>query len=304
MGHNAGDKHLPSLWPQLGDADLGALLRGYFEGNGGLETGAVTATTLSPALSADLTEALLRFGIWARRRKVCKRKPNGEIGTYWKITVAGADNLRAFSENIGFVSRAKKMALADAFKTANTNVDLVFGVGPRLLAEREKRGWLQRDVSQSAGCCRSMISAIETGIRAPSRALFQKICAALQIEDANFTGLAGVHWSPIERANATAPDYPFVYDFSVADYETFLTGRGGIFVHNTFTASYIIQELQRPALIIAHNKTLAAQLCQEIREFFPNNAVEYFVSYYDYYQPEAYVPAFGYIHRKGKFAQR
>ena len=58
----------------------------------------------------------------------------------------------------------------------------------------------------------------------------------------------------------------------------------------TFTASYVIQELQRPALIIAHNKTLAAQLCQEIREFFPHNAVEYFVSYYDYYQPEAYVP--------------
>ena len=58
----------------------------------------------------------------------------------------------------------------------------------------------------------------------------------------------------------------------------------------TYSASCVIQELQRPALIIAHNKTLAAQLCQEIREFFPHNAVEYFVSYYDYYQPEAYVP--------------
>ena len=51
----------------------------------------------------------------------------------------------------------------------------------------------------------------------------------------------------------------------------------------------IIQELQRPTLIIAHNKTLAAQLCQEFREFFPDNAVHYFVSYYDYYQPEAYI---------------
>ena len=58
----------------------------------------------------------------------------------------------------------------------------------------------------------------------------------------------------------------------------------------TFTAAQVIQELQRPALLIAHNKTLAAQLCQELREFFPDNAVEYFVSYYDYYQPEAYVP--------------
>lgn len=51
----------------------------------------------------------------------------------------------------------------------------------------------------------------------------------------------------------------------------------------------IIQKVQRPTLIIAHNKTLAAQLCQEFREFFPDNAVHYFVSYYDYYQPEAYI---------------
>ena len=59
----------------------------------------------------------------------------------------------------------------------------------------------------------------------------------------------------------------------------------------TFTMAATIEELQRPALVIAHNKTLAAQLCNEFREFFPDAAVEYFVSYYDYYQPEAYVPA-------------
>jgi excinuclease ABC subunit B len=58
----------------------------------------------------------------------------------------------------------------------------------------------------------------------------------------------------------------------------------------TATMAWLIEELQRPALVIAHNKTLAAQLCNEFREFFPANAVEYFVSYYDYYQPEAYVP--------------
>jgi len=59
----------------------------------------------------------------------------------------------------------------------------------------------------------------------------------------------------------------------------------------TMTMAATIERLQRPALVLAHNKTLAAQLCNEFREFFPNNAVEYFVSYYDYYQPEAYVPA-------------
>lgn len=63
-----------------------------------------------------------------------------------------------------------------------------------------------------------------------------------------------------------------------------VTGSG-----KTFTVANIIQKLQKPTLILAHNKTLAAQLCSEFREFFPNNPVEYFVSYYDYYQPEAYV---------------
>ena len=74
---------------------------------------------------------------------------------------------------------------------------------------------------------------------------------------------------------------------SGAQYQSLLgaTGTG-----KTATMAWIIEELQRPALIIAHNKTLAAQLCNEFREFFPDNAVEYFVSYYDYYQPEAYVP--------------
>ena len=58
----------------------------------------------------------------------------------------------------------------------------------------------------------------------------------------------------------------------------------------TFTVANVIQEIKKPTLVIAHNKTLAAQLCNEFREFFPENAVEYFVSYYDYYQPEAYIP--------------
>ncbi|NMA90825.1 MAG: DEAD/DEAH box helicase family protein, partial [Amphibacillus sp.] len=59
----------------------------------------------------------------------------------------------------------------------------------------------------------------------------------------------------------------------------------------TFTVSNVINEINKPTLVIAHNKTLAGQLYSEFKEFFPNNAVEYFVSYYDYYQPEAYVPS-------------
>ena len=64
-----------------------------------------------------------------------------------------------------------------------------------------------------------------------------------------------------------------------------VTGSG-----KTFTMANVIEKLNRPTLVLAHNKTLAAQLCSEFKEFFPENAVEYFVSYYDYYQPEAYIP--------------
>ena len=73
-------------------------------------------------------------------------------------------------------------------------------------------------------------------------------------------------------------------------YQTLLgvTGSG-----KTFTVANVIEEVQRPTLVLAHNKTLAAQLYSEFKQFFPNNAVEYFVSYYDYYQPEAFMPVSG-----------
>ena len=64
-----------------------------------------------------------------------------------------------------------------------------------------------------------------------------------------------------------------------------VTGSG-----KTYTMAKVIERVQKPTLVLAHNKTLAAQLCSEFKEFFPDNAVEYFVSYYDYYQPEAYIP--------------
>jgi excinuclease ABC subunit B len=77
---------------------------------------------------------------------------------------------------------------------------------------------------------------------------------------------------------------------SISAGERYQTLLGATGTGKTATMAWIIEQVGRPALVIAHNKTLAAQLCNEFREFFPNNAVEYFVSYYDYYQPEAYVP--------------
>src|SRR5690606_23823034 len=78
--------------------------------------------------------------------------------------------------------------------------------------------------------------------------------------------------------------------FDGEKYQTLLgvTGSG-----KTFTVANVIERVQRPTLVLAHNKTLAAQLYAEFKQFFPNNAVEYFVSYYDYYQPEAYIPVTG-----------
>ena len=101
------------------------------------------------------------------------------------------------------------------------------------------------------------------------------------------------------------PDFQLVSDFAPAGdqphaidalFEGITNGRreqvlmGVTGSGKTFTMANVIARLNRPALILSHNKTLAAQLYSEFREFFPHNAVSYFVSYYDYYQPEAYIP--------------
>ena len=75
--------------------------------------------------------------------------------------------------------------------------------------------------------------------------------------------------------------------------DSFVTLQGVTGSGKTFTMANAVEQLQRPTLVLAHNKTLAAQLYSEFKQFFTNNAVEYFVSYYDYYQPEAYIPTSG-----------
>jgi excinuclease ABC subunit B len=98
----------------------------------------------------------------------------------------------------------------------------------------------------------------------------------------------------LNPAYSATADQPKAIDQLVEGLDSeqrFQTLLGATGTGKTFTMAGIIEREQRPALVIAHNKTLAAQLCNEFREFFPDNAVEYFVSYYDYYQPEAYVPA-------------
>jgi excinuclease ABC subunit B len=101
---------------------------------------------------------------------------------------------------------------------------------------------------------------------------------------------------PFKLASGWTPkaDQPKAIDQIVASVESgapFTTLLGATGTGKTMTMASTIERLQRPALVMAHNKTLAAQLCNEFRTFFPQNSVEYFVSYYDYYQPEAYVPS-------------
>jgi excinuclease ABC B subunit len=296
IGGRAESKHLPACWPALSNTVLARLLRGYFEGDGGVDRGAVTAMTASRALAADVSEALLRFGIWARMRTVVKRKPSGGVGQYYQVTLSGAENLARFAEHVGFVSPRKQGKLQAACHKpantpANTNVDLVYGVGRRLKLERERMGLSQTALAVRSGLSRTAVSAIEGGKRSPSRGVFRRLCEALEGDDKSFTGLAGVHWSPLVAVQPAPTRSRFVYDFSVEGYETFLTGRGGVFVHNTYTMAKVIEAAQRPALVMAPNKILTAQLAAEFKDFFPEAAVEFFVSYYDYYQPEAYVPA-------------
>jgi excinuclease ABC subunit B len=97
--------------------------------------------------------------------------------------------------------------------------------------------------------------------------------------------------NPAYRPVANQPKARDELAGGVLDGDRFQTLLGVTGSGKTATMAFTIEQTQRPALVIAHNKTLAAQLCNEFREFFPDNAVEYFVSYYDYYQPEAYVPA-------------
>ncbi len=98
----------------------------------------------------------------------------------------------------------------------------------------------------------------------------------------------------LDTAFTPTADQPRAIDeiaAAVTERERFTTLLGATGTGKTMTMAATIERLQRPALVMAHNKTLAAQLCNEFRTFFPDNAVEYFVSYYDYYQPEAYVPS-------------
>jgi excinuclease ABC B subunit len=310
-GQRAGEKHLPSFWPNLSNEALGRLLAGYFEGDGWVERhgASVCATTKSEGPASELAYALLRFGIVARigvTRKRASGTPH-RGGTYYQVSVRGAQDLRAFATHVGFLSARKARQLSAIIATVQGgNADLLPPVAGRLLREaRLSIGAFEREVAALAGMTRTGLDFIEIGRRGLRRETGIRLVRALR-DLADHRGLRHAadyfeamdaldrllecRWVRVASVTEVPASSESVYDLSVDGTETFLAGFGGLIVHNTYTAAKVIEAVQKPTLVMAHNKTLAAQLYQEFREFFPNNAVEYFVSYYDYFQPEAYLP--------------
>ncbi len=307
-GDTARDKRLPEFWTQLADKDLGHLLSAYFDGDGTVgKASDVMAATASQQLASELMYALLRFGIWARLSRRWKRATNTDHAGdwYYYITISGQTNLRRFQQHVGFTIGYKTEALQRQLKDGeNSNTDIVPIDGSELRWLREELGLFAREVAEGCDLSRSAIQAIESGKRKPQRTNLRRMLKGLRIEAQkreqiaaqwwnmwhHLNDLCQLHWTPVESVEQIEYTHPYVYDFCVPGVENFLAGLGGFFVHNTFSIAKIIEQTQKPALILAHNKTLAAQLYAEFREFFPRNAVEYYVSYYDYYQPESYVP--------------
>ena len=314
-GRRSREKRLPSLWAELSNEDLGTLLRAYFDGDGTVERArAVTATTASEELASDLAYACLRFGIWARIRSTTKRATNSDHSgdTYYTVTISGQTDLRRFARHIGFSIDAKRERLdAQIGGRENSNVDVVPLDGSILRRLRRAVGLSAGALGERCDQSRSAIQFYETGKRNPTRSVLREALDALQSIAAEsqldpeweadwqrLRKLCRVRWTPVASVDAVEYDHPYVYDLSVPGPETFLAGTGGMFVHNTFTVANVIEEVNKPTLVMSHNKTLAAQLYGELKQFFPNNAVEYFISYYDYYQPESYiVPSDTYIEK-------
>jgi excinuclease ABC B subunit len=304
VGAKSRDKHLPAFWPALSGRQLSVLLRAYAEGDGGVERATVSMTTASGRLASELGYAFLGFGLWARLHRRHKRATNSNSGGGWyhTITLTGQANLSGYASEIGFLSERKKRALdAQIGLDENSNVDVVPIAGANLTKLRALTALSKGRLAAHAGVSRGAVILTERGARRPCRSTLRRLLGGIeeigQRSEASDALLSSMwpllrpRWTPVRSVEPVEYGHPHVYDLSVAGNETFLAGHGGVFVHNTYAIANVIAEWGRPTLVISHNKTLAAQLYGEFRQFFPDNAVGYFISYYDYYQPEAYVPA-------------
>jgi excinuclease ABC subunit B len=304
VGSRSRDKHLPPFWLSLSRRQLSVLLRAYSEGDGGVDGQMVSMTTASARLASELGYALLGFGLWARLHRRFKRATNGKSSGDWyhSLTLTGQTNLAEFAVAIGFMTERKNRALEALLgRDENSNVDVFPVGGEDFNTLRTLSGLTKGRLAAHAHLSRAAITLMERDERRPTRVALGRLLDGIaeigqhsQEVDRLLNStrpLLDARWTPVRSVEPVDYHHAHVYDLSVAENETFLAGHGGVFVHNTYTVANVIAEWKRPTLVISHNKTLAAQLYGEFRQFFPENAVGYFISYYDYFQPEAYVPS-------------
>jgi excinuclease ABC subunit B len=294
-------RHLPESWPNLPNPALVHLLRGFFDAAGSFAAAnEIVADVASPRLASDLGYALLRFGIWARVIPL----GNPRAPARYRLTVAGQADLRRFNHDIRFGDPEKQEQLAEKLlEPDRLEFDVLPIAGPELRRLRQGVRLSAAALAATSKLPLESVQAFECGALAPDRVSVLRLLVALACQAQATEHFATAWWQAWDELHALSRlrwtlitavepvDYRerFVYDLSVPGAENFLAGSGGFFVHNTFTIANVVAQVQKPTLVMAHNKTLAAQLYAEFKEFFPKNAVEYFVSYYDYYQPEAYV---------------
>jgi len=289
FGKNAHQKKIPSWIYNVSDDMLAYFLRTYFDGDGWCETSSVHCLSASEQLIYQIKELLLRFEIISR---IVRKKKVGKY--YYQLNITGKNNILNFKQTIGFSIKYKNKKLKKCIKdTDNTNVNIFPNCNKIFKEIRLKFGLFQSDLARILHCERSYISMVESGIRNLSYKLMIKFLNWLVEKDDSYAyllNLLNFNYRKIVSIKKIKNEKIYVYDISVKDNENFVSGLGGIFVHNTFTMANVIAKFNRPTLILAHNKTLAAQLYNEFKDFFPDNRVEFFVSYYDYYQPESYLP--------------
>ncbi|MFX1282424.1 MAG: excinuclease ABC subunit UvrB [Promethearchaeota archaeon] len=294
LGKTAKEKRITNFFYNLSNENLTVFLRAVFDGDGGVEKNRVVYTSASEKLIYDIKNLLLRFDIVSRIRKkksLYKGANNNPIEKeYYSLTISGRENLIKFKNTIYFsLEHKKKKLIKNITEKSNTNVDVFPKCSNYIIKLRKGLKFTQKQLANQIGCARSHITLIEQNKRNPSKDLFKKIIK-LDPKKELFQNILNFNFRRINKIERVKTANGYVYDISVKDNENFFAGNGNIFVHNTFTIANVIEQVRKPTLVISHNKTLAAQLYQEFSEYFPHNAVEYFVSYYDYYQPEAYLP--------------
>ena len=291
FGTHAHNKRMADWVFNLSDLHLGILLRSAYDGDGWVEkNGAVCYLSKSSRLIDDMRYLLLRFGITSRITiKIVSDSK------FVQLNITGQENLKRFANHVGFSIDYKQDRLEKHLtKKSNTNVDIVPGSGAIIRRIREQFNLSQKEIASIIGSRQCYVSMLESGQRELSHKRFSLLASWASARDSSFAHLNNLreyNFRRIVSIQRVTPTAGFVYDLAVQDNETFMAGNGGIFVHNSFVMANVISSLNKPALILAHNKTLAAQLYAEMKELFPHNRVEYFVSYYDYYQPESYMPS-------------